>query len=99
MGEFGEIKFVSTGFEEKEGGAYLVTGDLSMKGVTKSLTIELEFAVEETDPYGNRRVGLEERGAIDRTQWGVNYNAALESGVVLLGEKVNLEFDISAIAE
>ena len=99
MGEFPEIRFTSTSFEADGDGRYKVTGELAMKGVSKPITIELSYTGEAVDPYGNRRIGLEGSAVIDRTEWGVNYNAALESGGVLLGEKVSLEFDISATAE
>jgi len=99
MEQFPEIRFGSTSFKELGEGRYAVSGELTMKGVTKPVTLELSYTGEATDPYGNRRIGLEGSAVIDRTEWGVNYNAALESGGVLLGEKVSLEFDISATAE
>jgi polyisoprenoid-binding protein YceI len=74
-----------------------VTGDLTIRGVTKSVTIPLEYQGSASDPFGNARVGFEGSVVINRKDWGVNWNAALETGGVLVSEKVTLEFEISAI--
>jgi len=92
-----EIRFVSTEVEPDGDNAYRVTGDLTIKGVTRPVTIDLEYTGSAVDPFGNERVGLEGGATVNRKDWGVNWNAALEAGGVLVGEKVHLEFDISAI--
>ncbi len=97
MDEYPEIKFVSTRVEAAGGGSYHVTGDLTVKGVTKPVTFELEYTGEATDPYGNRRIGFEGSTTINRKDWGVNWNVALEAGGVLVSEKVTLEVEVSAI--
>lgn len=97
MDEFPEITFVSTNVEKSDASAFTVTGDLSIKGVTKPVTIPFEFTGSAVDPYGNFRIGFEGVVTINRKDWGVNWNAALEAGGVLVSEKVNLEFEISAI--
>lgn len=74
-----------------------VTGDLTIKGVTKPVTIDFESTGTATDPYGNLRAGFEGRTVINRKDWGVSFNAPLEAGGVLVSDKVTLEFDISAI--
>jgi polyisoprenoid-binding protein YceI len=74
-----------------------VTGDLTIKDVTKSVTVPFEITGSATDPFGNDRVGFEGSLVVNRKDWGVNWNAALEAGGVLVSEKVTLEFDISAI--
>jgi len=91
-----EISFVSTGVEAIDGG-YRVTGDLTIKGVTKSVTVDFEYTGTAVDPFGNTRVGFEGTTTVNRKDWGVNWNAALETGGVLVGEKIVLEFDVSAI--
>ncbi|HEY2297442.1 MAG TPA: YceI family protein [Jatrophihabitans sp.] len=95
-----QITFVSTSVEHVGGddfGTFNVTGDLTIRGVTKSVTIPLEYQGSASDPFGNARVGFEGSVVINRKDWGVNWNAALETGGVLVSEKVTLEFEISAI--
>jgi polyisoprenoid-binding protein YceI len=92
-----QITFVSTSVEHDGGDDFQVTGDLTIRGVTKSVTIPLEYQGSASDPFGNARVGFEGSVVINRKDWGVNWNAALETGGVLVSEKVTLEFEISAI--
>ena len=96
MDTYPEISFVSTAVAQSDG-EYRVTGDLTIKGVTKPVTIEFEYAGTAVDPYGNTRVGLDGKTTVNRKDWGVNWNAALEAGGVLVSEKVTLEFEVSAI--
>ena len=74
-----------------------MTGDLTIKGVTRPVTVDFEYTGTAVDPYGNTRVGFEGQTTINRKDWGVNWNAALETDGVLVSEKVTLEFEISAI--
>jgi len=99
MDEFPLITFVSTSFSKVDADIYAVTGELTIKGVTKSISINLEFTGEAVDPYGNQRIGFEGKTTINRSDWGVNWNSALEAGGVLVGEKITLEFEISAIRQ
>ncbi|MEY9848852.1 YceI family protein [Streptacidiphilus sp. MAP5-3] len=92
-----EITFVSTSVREADNDRYDVTGDLTIKGVSKSLTIPFEFQGSAMDPMNNFRVGLEGSVTINRKEFGLTWNAALEGGGVLVGDKVVLEFEISAI--
>jgi polyisoprenoid-binding protein YceI len=92
-----EIRFVSTSVEPVGDDSYRVTGDLTIKGVTKPVTIDFEYTGSALDPFGNQRLGLEGTVTVNRKDWGVNWNAALETGGVLVSEKVTLEFEISAI--
>lgn len=91
------ISFISTGIAAAGKDAYKVTGDLSMRGVTKSITFELETTGSAVDPFGNTRMGLEGSVAVNRKDWGLNWNAPLEAGGFLVSEKVTLEFEVSAI--
>lgn len=97
MDTYPEITFVSTSVEQTGGDEYRVTGDLTIKGVTKSVAIGFEHTGTAVDPYGNTRIGLEGTTTVNRKDWGVNWNAALEAGGVLVSEKVTLEFEVSAI--
>ncbi|HUW88191.1 MAG TPA: YceI family protein [Candidatus Paceibacterota bacterium] len=97
MGEFPEITFVSTAFEKAAEDSYKLIGDLTIKGTTKPITVDLDFTGTAVDPWGNTRIGFEGKATINRKDWGVNWNAALEAGGVLVSEKVNLEFEISAV--
>ncbi|MBC7295700.1 MAG: YceI family protein, partial [Dietzia sp.] len=74
-----------------------VTGDLTIKGTTKSVTIPFEYEGTATDPFGNQRAGFEGTTTLNRTDFGLTWNAALETGGVLVSEKVTLEIEVSAI--
>jgi polyisoprenoid-binding protein YceI len=92
-----EITFRSTSAERLRGDSYRMTGDLTIKGTTRQVVLDLDFTGHATDVYGANRVGFEGVTTVDRTDWGLTYNAALETGGVLIGEKVKLTFDISAV--
>jgi polyisoprenoid-binding protein YceI len=91
-----EITFSSTKVE-RDGDDWAVTGDLTIKGVTKPVTVVFEFTGSARDPFGNLRVGFEGGATINRKDWGLTWNASLETGGVLVSEKIKLEFDVSAI--
>jgi len=91
------ITFTSTGVVPVDDTTFKVTGDLTIRGVTKPVTVDFELTGTENDPWGNFRVGFEGKVTINRKDWGVSWNAALESGGVLVSEKVTLEFDVAAI--
>ncbi|MCX5399970.1 YceI family protein [Streptomyces sp. NBC_00102] len=91
------MTFRSTSAEQLGGDTYRITGDLTIKDVTRPLSIDLEFNGSATDPYGNQRVGFEGSTNILRSDWGLTWNAALETGGVMVSDKVKLTFDISAI--
>jgi len=97
IANYPQITFVSTDVE-RDGAEWAITGDLTINGVTKSVTVPFEETGSANDPFGNTRVGFEGEVTIDRTDWNLSFNAALETGGVLVSEKVKLEFDISAIA-
>jgi polyisoprenoid-binding protein YceI len=91
-----EIRFVSTKVE-RDGDDWVVTGDLTLNGVTKPVTVTFEFTGSARDPFGNLRIGFEGGTTINRKDWGLTWNAALETGGVLVSDKIKLEFDVSAI--
>ncbi|MDO5682674.1 MAG: YceI family protein [Propionibacteriaceae bacterium] len=94
--QFPAITFVSTDVTGN-GETLSVTGDLTIKDVTKPVTIDFEYNGAATDPFGNERVGLEGQIQVNRKDWGLTWNAALETGGVLVSEKVTLVFEVSAI--
>src|SRR6187549_3121890 len=94
---FPEIVFASTKVEKADEETLLVTGDLTIKDVTRPVTVEFTLNGSAKDIYGNVRVGFEGATTINRKDWGLTYNAALETGGVLVSEKIKLEFDVSAI--
>ncbi|MCX4547960.1 YceI family protein [Streptomyces sp. NBC_01387] len=95
--QFPHMTFRSTRAEQLGGDTYRVVGDLTIKDVTKPLSIDLEFNGSATDVYGNQRVGFEGSAEILRSDWGLTWNAALETGGVMVSDKAKLNFDISAI--
>lgn len=97
MERYPEIRFVSTSAERADDTTYRVTGDLTIKDVTKPVTFDLEFTGAVVDPFGNQRIGLEGSVTVNRKDWGVSWNATMEAGGVLVSEKVLLEFEVSAI--
>ncbi|ONI74398.1 polyisoprenoid-binding protein [Kribbella sp. ALI-6-A] len=97
MDEHPEITFVSTAVEPKGDDVFAVTGDLTIKGITKPVTIDFEYTGTATDVYGNVRVGVEGSVTINRKDFGVTWNAALDGGGVMVSEKITLEIEVSAI--
>ena len=95
---FPELSFVTTGVTRADATTWTVTGDLTIKGVTNPVSIDFESSGSAKDPFGNLRVGFEGATTINRKDWGLSWNAALETGGVLVSEKIKLEFDVSAIA-
>jgi polyisoprenoid-binding protein YceI len=96
MDQYPEITFKSTSIESVDENTYRVTGDLTIRGVTKSVTFEAEREGPVIDPWGNTRVGFSGSLTVNRKDWGVSWNMALEAGGVVVSEKVTLEFDVSA---
>jgi polyisoprenoid-binding protein YceI len=92
-----EITFVSTEVTPVDDDVIRVTGDLTIKGVAKPVSIDFTYEGSAVDPFGNQRVGFEGSVVINRKDWGITWNAALETGGVLVSDKVTLEFEISAI--
>jgi polyisoprenoid-binding protein YceI len=97
MEEHPEITFVSTEVSQTGPTTLEVTGDLTIRGVTNSVNIPFEFEGAATDPFGNLRVGFEGSTVINRKDYGITWNAALETGGVLVSDKITLEFEVSAI--
>ena len=93
-----KLTFKATSFT-KDGDDYELTGDLSIKDVTKSVKFPVEFSGLMKDPWGNTKAGLNIYGKINRKDWGLNWNSALETGGVLVGEEVKLNIELQLIKQ
>lgn len=91
------ITFVGKQFNIVDAQTIEVTGDLTIKDQTKSVTVPFEFGGAAVDPFGNARIGFEGQVTVNRKEWGLTWNAALEAGGVLVGDKVVLDLEVSAV--
>ena len=96
--QYPTITFRSTDFAV-HGDTVDVTGDLTIKDVTRSVTIPFEFNGAATDPFGHERIGFEGKVDVSRADFGLTWNAALETGGFLVSDKVTLEFEVSAVKQ
>jgi polyisoprenoid-binding protein YceI len=92
------MQFESTSIEGDDGN-YEVTGDLTIKGTTKPVTFDVEFEGTGGDPWGGTRAGFSASATINRKDWGIEWNAPLETGGVMLGDKVQIELDIQMVKD
>ncbi|HYG17446.1 MAG TPA: YceI family protein [Ohtaekwangia sp.] len=92
-----ELKFVSTKFEKKDEENYSLQGDLTIHGVSKPVTFKVEFGGVGKDPWGNEKAGFTITGKINRTDFNLNWNAALETGGVLVSDEVRLFAEIQLV--
>jgi len=98
VASFPKITFVSTSVKDSGSDKVVVDGNITIKDVTKPISITFEYTGAATDPFGNARVGFEGEAEINRKEFGLTWNAALETGGLLVSENIKLEFEISAIA-
>jgi polyisoprenoid-binding protein YceI len=96
---FPAITFASTGVEQLDEDTYRVTGDLTIKDVTNPVSVDFTMTGSALDPFGNLRVGFEGALVLRRSDWQLTWNAALETGGVLVSDKIQIEFDVSVIKE
>jgi polyisoprenoid-binding protein YceI len=96
---FPELRFESTSIEPAGDERFRITGELTLHGVTRELVLDAVVQGSETDPWGNERVALEVSGSLSRGDYGMKFNQALGSGNVLVGDRVALALDISAIRQ
>jgi polyisoprenoid-binding protein YceI len=94
-----EITFRSKKLEGSSPGHFLVLGDLTVHGVTRPITLDVEYAGVTADPWGGTRAGFSASTEINREDFGLTWNVALESGGFVVGKKVRLEFEIEAIKQ
>ena len=95
--QFPTMTFKSTSVEPLGGNEYNVTGDLTMHGVTRPVTLKAEYGGQGKTPFGTLVAGLSAKGKINRKDWGLNWNAPLEAGGWLVGEDVNIEIDLEVV--
>lgn len=92
-----KITFKSSRIEKKGDTEYVVHGDITIRGVTKPIALDVEFLGTSKNPYGKTVAGLSAQGTLNRKDFGVNFNALLETGGVAVGEKVKLELELEAV--
>jgi polyisoprenoid-binding protein YceI len=95
--QYPTIAFASTGVRGVSGDRYAVDGELTVRGVAKPVTLDLEYQGQITDPFGNDKAVFSASTEIDREDWGLTWNQALESGGVLVGKKARIEIEIEAV--
>ena len=94
---FPQIRFRSTRIEKLEGDRYRLIGDLTIRDVTRPIALDAEYGGRGKDPWGNERVGFTARGALDRKDFGLKWNQTLETGGVLVSDRVELELEVQAV--
>ncbi|MBF9236337.1 polyisoprenoid-binding protein [Hymenobacter sp. BT683] len=97
--QFPHIKFVSTSFVKESGDTYKLTGNLTMKDVTKPVTLEAEFGGSAVDFYGNHKAGFEVTGKINRKEFGLTWGAVTEAGSIVLGDDVKLFINVQFVKQ
>jgi len=94
-----ELTFKSTSFKQKDDDEYELKGVLTIKGISKEVAFEIEFGGTNKDPWGNEKAGFSVEGKINRKDWGLNWNAALETGGVLVSEDVRIYGEIQFVKQ
>lgn len=94
-----ELKFKSTKVEKKDSDTYILYGELTMKGVTKPVKLNVEYNGVTKDPWGGERAGFAVSGKINRNEWGVNFNGVLETGGVILSDEVKINSEIELVKQ
>ena len=97
--QYPKLTFTSTSFDKVADSIYKLNGDLSIHGVTKPVTMSAELTGTNTDPWGQSKVGFEITGSIHRKEFGMEYNAALETGGVLVSDEVKLQLDVQLVKQ
>jgi polyisoprenoid-binding protein YceI len=98
-GKYPVLKFQSTGMNKSGDGEFKLTGDLTIKDVTKPVTLDVEFGGIMKDPYGNQKAGFSLSGKINRKDWGLNWNTTLETGGVLVSDEVRIFCEIQLVKQ
>jgi polyisoprenoid-binding protein YceI len=95
--KFPEITFVSTGHEKLDYGNFRVNGNLTIRGITKPVSLNVEFGVIQNDPWGNTKAGFSVTGNINRSDFGLTWNTILEKGGVMVSEDVKVACEIELL--
>jgi polyisoprenoid-binding protein YceI len=96
---FSKLSFTSTDIKKIDDNTFKITGDLTIKDVTKSVVLDAEYSGLMKDPWGNTKAGISLTGKINRKDFGLTWNAALETGGVLVGEEIKLQSEIQLIKQ
>jgi len=96
---FAKLSFKSTSVQKVNEGLYHIHGDLTIKDVTKNITLETEYSGLMKDPWGNTKIGLSLNGTINRKDFGLTWNAALETSGVLVGEDIKLTSEVQFVKQ
>lgn len=96
---FGKLSFKSTAVRKVNEGEYEISGDLTIKNITKNITLTTEYSGLMKDPWGNTKIGLSLTGKINRKDFGLTWNAALETGGVLVGEEIKLNAEVQFVKQ
>jgi polyisoprenoid-binding protein YceI len=96
--QYPTIRFRSTKVEAGRSGTWMVTGDLTVRDVTRPVTLEVDFDGANASPIGDERIAFSAAAEVDRENWGLTWNLALETGGVLVGKKVRIELNVQAVA-
>lgn len=94
-----KITFKSTAIQPKGDGEFVVHGDITIRGVTQAIALDVEFHGTSKNPWGKTVAGLSAKGTVNRKDFGVSYNALLEAGGVAVGEKVKIEIEVEVVAD
>lgn len=97
--QFPEITFISTSLKKGDDDEYKLVGDLTIKGVTKEITLDTEFGGFMKDPYGNEKAGFSINGKLNRKDFRLNWNAALEAGGVMVGNEVKINAEVQFVKQ
>ena len=92
-----QIKFESTGFKKLDDNHYEMTGNMTIRGTTKEIKLNVEYGGTMVDPYGNTKAGYEITGSINRHDFGLTWNAVTETGGVVVGENIKLALNIQMV--
>jgi polyisoprenoid-binding protein YceI len=95
--KYPEMRFQSTAVEQTGENTYQVTGDLTIREVTHPITLDVEVEGQIIDPWGNERVGLSARGRLNRKDWGLNWNQAVEAGGVVVSDSINITVEAALV--
>ena len=95
--KFPELQFRSKRIEKVEDARYRVVGDLTIRDVTREVSLDVEYGGRTKDPWGNERIGFIATTALDRKDFGLGWNQVLEAGGVLVGDRVDIELEVQAV--
>ncbi len=98
--KFKQISFTGNTYEKvDDDGSYILYGDMTIKGIKKQIKLDVEFGGVMKDPWGNEKAGFSINGKINRKDWGLNWNAALEAGGVLVSDEVSISCEVQLVRQ